>query len=174
MLLKSYSKEIFKPTCNSNFQSLHCIAHLDEDIGEALPYLNAVLDGDSYIKEPPSVTFKMNGKLVTLHARKIAVNALRDEAEAEHILEWLRQEINEAWENRGKITPKYTGKAKPHILEIYKLLPKTNCRECGQPTCMMFASLATEGAKNTDDCPGISAEKVLVLRSYLAKFNIGI
>jgi len=51
MLLKTYSEEIFRPECNNSFQSLHCIAHLDEDISEALPYLNAVLDGDSYIKE---------------------------------------------------------------------------------------------------------------------------
>ena len=171
MLLKSYSKEIFKPTCNSNFQSLHCIAHLDEDIGEALPYLNAELDGDSYIKEPPSVTFKMNGKLVTLHSRKIAVNALKDEAEADHVLAGLKQELNEAWENRERITPKYNGKAKPHILEIYKLLPKSNCRECGQPTCMMFASLATEGFKGPGDCPQLSGDNMQALEASLSKFN---
>jgi arsenate reductase len=32
VLLKSYRKEIFRPECNPSFQSLHCIAHLDEDI----------------------------------------------------------------------------------------------------------------------------------------------
>ena len=69
MLLKSYHKEIFRPECNNSFQSLHCIAHLDEDIGKALPYLNDVLDGDSYIKEPPSITFKTHGRLITIHAR---------------------------------------------------------------------------------------------------------
>ncbi len=171
MLLKSYRKEIFRPECNNSFQSLHCIAYLDEDIGEALPYLNAVLDGDSFIKEPPSVTFKAHGKLITLHARKIAVNALKDEAQAEHVLEWLRKELNDAWVNREKITPKYTGKAKPHILEIYKLLPKINCHECGQPTCMMFASLATEGAKNAGDCPRLSSAGTDALDIYLAQFN---
>jgi ArsR family metal-binding transcriptional regulator len=171
VLLNNYRKQIFQPECNNSFQSLHCIAHLDEDIGEALPYLNAVLDGDSFIKEPPSVTFKMNGKLVTLHSRKIAINALKDEAEADHVLEWLRKEINEAWENREKVTPKYTGKAKPHILEIYKLLPKTNCRECGQPTCMMFASLATEGIKGAQDCPQLFGDSLQALDAYLSKFS---
>jgi hypothetical protein len=33
MLLKSYRKEIFRPECNPSFQSLHCIAYLDQDIG---------------------------------------------------------------------------------------------------------------------------------------------
>lgn len=36
MLLKGYKIEIINPTCNSYFQSVHCIAHLDEDMGETL------------------------------------------------------------------------------------------------------------------------------------------
>ncbi len=171
MLLTGYREEISRPACNNTFQSLHCIAHLDEDIGAALPYLNAVLSGDTYIKDPPSVTFKTQGKLITVHALKIAVNALRGEAEAHHILEWLKEEINNAWKNREKIVPKYDGKAKPHILEIYKLLPKTNCRRCGQPTCMMFSSLATEGIKGAADCPEMTETGANGLKNYLSRFD---
>jgi ArsR family metal-binding transcriptional regulator len=171
MLLTGYREEISRPTCNNTFQSVHCIAHLDEDISEALPYLNAVLGGDIYIKSPPSVTFKTQGKLITVHGDKIAVNALRDEAEAHHILEWLKKEINDAWENREKIVPKYEGKSKPHILEIYKLLPKTNCRKCGQPACMMFASLATEGIKGCGDCPELAGDGAARLKKYLSQFR---
>jgi ArsR family metal-binding transcriptional regulator len=170
MLLTGYREEISRPTCNNTFQSLHCIAHLAEDISEALPYLNAVLGGDAYIKDPPSVTFKTQGKLITVHARKIAVNALGDEAEAHHIIEWLKKEINDAWENRQNIVPKYDGKAKPLILDIYKLLPRTNCRKCGQPTCMMFASLATEGIKGHEDCPELTGERASGLKDYLSRF----
>jgi ArsR family metal-binding transcriptional regulator len=171
MLLTGYREEIFRPECNNSFQSVHCIAHLDGDISEALPFLNAVLGGDIYIKSPPSVTFKTQGKLITVHGDKIAVNALRDEQEAHHILEWLKKEINDAWEHRDTIVPKYEGKAKPQILEIYKLLPKTNCRKCGQPTCMMFASLATEGIKGCGDCPPISGENSGRLQQYLSRFR---
>jgi ArsR family metal-binding transcriptional regulator len=171
MLLTGYREEISRPTCNNTFQSLHCIAHLDEDIGEALPYLNAVLGGDTYIKNPPSVTFKSQGKLITVHSRKIAVNALKDEAEAHSILEWLKKEVNDAWEHRETIVPKYDGKSKPHILEIYKLLPKSNCRKCGQPTCMMFASLATEGIKGYGDCPEMTKDSVNRLQDYLSRFR---
>jgi ArsR family metal-binding transcriptional regulator len=171
MLLEGYREEIFLPECNSSFQSLHCIAHLDQDIGAVLPYLNAVLGGDSYIKDPPSVTFKSQGKLITVHAHKIAVNALRDEAEAHAVIEWLKKEINDAWKNRATITPKYDGKSKPHLLDVYKLLPKTNCRKCGQPTCMMFASLATEGVKGYGDCPEMTGDNVKRLQDYLSRFR---
>ncbi|MFH1672609.1 MAG: hypothetical protein ABIF87_04195 [Pseudomonadota bacterium] len=48
MLLKNYTKEIFRPECNPSFQSVHCIAHLSEDISAVFPYLNTVLGGFSY------------------------------------------------------------------------------------------------------------------------------
>jgi ArsR family metal-binding transcriptional regulator len=171
MLLQSYTKEIFRPECNPSFQSLHCIAHLDQDVSEALPYLNSMLGGFDYFKEPPAVTFRIHGKIITVHPREIAVNALRDEEEATKILEWLKSEINEAWEKRKEIEPKYEGTPKPKILEILKLLPKTNCRECEQPTCMVFATLAAQGVKDAEDCPALTQENKGLLQLYLARFE---
>jgi ArsR family metal-binding transcriptional regulator len=171
MLLESYKKEIFRPECNPSFQSLHCIAHLDQDVTEALPYLNATLGGFEYLKDPPAVTFKVHGKIITVHPREIAVNALKDEEEAEKILQWLKREINDAWEKRGEIKPKYEGLPKPKLLEILKLLPKTNCRECGQTTCMAFAALAAQGVKNEEDCPALNEEKKGLLKTYLSRFE---
>jgi len=171
MLLQSYTKEIFRPECNPSFQSLHCIAHLDQDVSEALPYLNSMLGGFDYFKEPPAVTFRIQGKIITVHPREIAVNALKDEEEADKILQWLQREINDAWEKRNQIEPKFEGSPKPKILEILKLLPKTNCRECGQPTCMVFAALAAQGVKNADDCPALMEEKKRLLQTYLARFR---
>ena len=171
MLLKTYTKEIFRPECNPSFQSLHCIAHLDQDITEALPYLNTTLGGFEYFKDPPAVTFRVHGKIITVHPREIAVNALKDEKEADKIMEWLKREVNEAWESRSEIKPRYEGLPKPKLLEILKLLPKTNCRECGQPTCMVFASLLSQGAKFGKDCAPMDEEKRKKLREYLSPFQ---
>ena len=170
MLLISYRKDIFRPECNPSFESLHCFAHLDQDVGESLPYLNASLGGFEYSTDPPSVTFRVHGKIITVHPRLIAVNALKDEAEADKILEWLKREINEAWENRADLEPCFTGLPRPQLLEILKLLPKTNCKKCGQPTCMVFASLAVEGGKGVEDCPELQPEKAEALRIYLKRF----
>ena len=172
MLLEGYTKEIFRPECNPSFQSLHCIAHLEQDITETLPYLNAVLGGFEYFRDPPAVTFRIHGKLITLHPREIAVNALRDEEEADKILEWLKREINEAWEKRDEIEPRYEGMPKPGILEILRFLPKTNCRECGQPTCMVFASLVAQGVKGSEGCPPMKKANREKLQAYMSQFQL--
>ena len=172
MLLKGYAKEIFRPECNPSFQSLHCIARLDQDISEALPFLNAVLGGFEYLKAPPAVTFRVHGKIITVHPREIAVNALKDEEEADKILEWLRKEINEAWDKRDSIDPSFEGIPKPKVFEILKLLPKTNCRECGEPTCMVFATLVAQGVKGPEDCPRLPEEDERRLRNYMNRFHL--
>ncbi len=43
-------------------------------------------------------------------------------------------------------------------LEIYKLLPKTNCKECGFPTCLAFAMKLAAKQVELDACPYVSAE----------------
>jgi ArsR family metal-binding transcriptional regulator len=171
MLLESYTKEIFNNECMPSAMSVQCFAHLDEDISEALPYLNAVLGGFTYTKDPASVTFKAQGKLITVHAKKIAINALKDEDEATKIIEWMKREINSAWENREKIEPLYEAAPQPKVIEILKLLPKTNCKECGQPTCMVFAAQVAEGAKGPEDCPPLDDASRGRLSSYLIQFR---
>ncbi|MDD2927780.1 MAG: acetyl-CoA decarbonylase/synthase complex subunit gamma [Candidatus Omnitrophica bacterium] len=43
-------------------------------------------------------------------------------------------------------------------LDIYKLLPKTNCRECGFATCLAFAMQLAKKAVGIDKCPYLTAE----------------
>ena len=171
MLLKGYTKEIFNNECMPGAISVQCFAHLDNDVSEVLPYLNTALGGFNYIKNPPSVTFKTQGKLITIHSRKIAVNALKDEAEAEKIISWLQKEINDAWNRRDEIEPNFESSPQPVLFEILKLLPKTNCKECNEPTCMVFAARVTEGVKDHNDCPAIEVGNRSKLKEYLSQFQ---
>ena len=170
MLLTGYTKTIFRPECNPSFESVHCIAKLNEDVGEVLPYLNAVLGGTQYYNDPPEVMFHHHGKIIKVGKREIAVNALEDENEADKILEWLKTEINQAWKKRDTITPCYTGRTKPKLMDIFKLLPKTNCKKCGQTTCMAFAALVMEGGRDDSHCPELGDENRTQLSNYLANF----
>ena len=45
-------------------------------------------------------------------------------------------------------------------LDIFKLTPKTNCKDCGCPTCMAFGMKVAQGAKKIEDCPHMSAESL--------------
>jgi acetyl-CoA decarbonylase/synthase complex subunit gamma len=48
-------------------------------------------------------------------------------------------------------------------LDIFKLLPKTNCKKCGNPTCMAFAMKVAQGGITIDKCPDISADALAQL-----------
>ena len=174
MLLTGYTKKIFRAECNPGFQSLHCIAHLHQNIEAVLPFLNSALGGYEYLQSPPAVTFKVSGKLICVSGEQIAVNALHDEQEAETILTWMQKEINSAWENQDTIEPCFTGTPKPNIIEILKTLPKTNCRKCKAPTCLVFATQIAEGAKSPVDCPEMDQIKKQILEQYMATFPITI
>ena len=43
-------------------------------------------------------------------------------------------------------------------LDIFKLLPKTNCKKCGMPTCLAFAMALAQKRVKLDDCPDVSQE----------------
>ncbi|MCX5708767.1 MAG: acetyl-CoA decarbonylase/synthase complex subunit gamma [Candidatus Omnitrophica bacterium] len=71
-------------------------------------------------------------------------------------------------------------------LDIYKLLPKTNCKECGFPTCLAFAMQLAKKAVSVEKCPSVSPQtkaaldaasqppiKTVSLGSGDSKFDIG-
>ncbi len=43
-------------------------------------------------------------------------------------------------------------------IDIFKLTPKTNCKECGNPTCMAFAMKVAQGTVALEKCPHLSDE----------------
>lgn len=48
-------------------------------------------------------------------------------------------------------------------VEIFKLLPKTNCKKCGHPTCLAFAMKLAQRQASLDSCPDVSEEAKRVL-----------
>lgn len=53
-------------------------------------------------------------------------------------------------------------------LDIFKLTPKTNCKECGNPTCMAFAMKVAQGAIPIEKCPHMSEEALATLSEATA------
>lgn len=53
-------------------------------------------------------------------------------------------------------------------IEIYKLLPQTNCRECGFPTCLAFAMQLAQKKVSLDKCPYVTDESKAALEGSAA------
>jgi ArsR family metal-binding transcriptional regulator len=120
-------------------EKIRVIAEISGEIHEVFPYLNATLKGCIYNHPALTLTIKKDGKLFTLHAQHITLAKIEDEKEAEEILKWLKDLINETYEKRDKIEPNYSKGADLKALDIFRLLPGTNCRKCGELTCLAFA-----------------------------------
>lgn len=43
-------------------------------------------------------------------------------------------------------------------MDVFKLLPKTNCKQCNKPTCLAFAAAVFQGNRPLSDCPFIAPE----------------
>ena len=138
MLLHSYKITRTLP-CLADPEKIRVIAEVSGEIYEAFPFLNAILKGCIYNHPALTLTIKKDGKLFTLHAHHITLAKIEDEKEAEEILGWLKDLINETYEKREQIEPNYSMAAELKALDIFRLLPGTNCKKCGELTCLAFA-----------------------------------
>jgi len=159
MLLNEYQLRIVLPECNFSAETVNSIVILSDDISEVLPYLNTVLKGFQYSDEEKILTVKRKGHLITFRPRQIAITKLEDDKEAREVMEELKQIVNEAYANRGQIKPSYTSIPIPRPTDIYKLLPGTNCKKCGVPTCFAFAFKLTNNELDWKQCPLLLEEK---------------
>jgi acetyl-CoA decarbonylase/synthase complex subunit gamma len=64
--------------------------------------------------------------------------------------------VNQVWEKRSEITPTTRERKLPAVFSVYQLLPKTNCRECGYPTCLAYAADIRNGVISLEKCPLLS------------------
>ena len=168
--------EVFRPKCDSSKEVLHGIAAFKDDISPVFPYLNAELGGWDYDQKNQVVQLKVStGKWITLQPREIAIRGARDQEELQALLEWIKGQVNEIYERRDQIPPRYTSQAGLKVLEILKLLPMTNCKACGYPTCMAYAAALREGEISLKDCPSLWEEasrvKLEKLQAYLESFG---
>jgi len=172
MLLKAIDDlAIFRPKSDPSKEVLHAVANLDTDISPALPYLNAELGGWDYDPQNHALLLKLaDGKWITFQARQIAIRGCRDQEEARALMAWAQGQINDVYSRREHLTPRYSSQAGLKVLEILKILPRTNCRACGYATCMAFAAALREGEAAPADCTPLLAEPFQDRREKLLEY----
>lgn len=156
MLIEHYDLEIFTPPCEPGAERFSAKALLLADISEVLPYLNATLRGAVYTQAAAALTWKKGGHNIAFHAYEIATSNVEDRDAAIAELEGLVDLVNRTWERRGEITPDYATRQRPTAMSLYKLLPATNCRRCGQPTCWNFALKLVASQVELAACPPLA------------------
>jgi len=58
-----------------------------------------------------------------------------------------------------------------NAMEIFKLLDKSNCRECGEKTCLAFAGAVFTGSKQLDRCPRLDQDVIVRFKAQGAESN---
>ncbi len=129
---------------------------VDNDLTPLFPYINGSVAGAKYYGRPERIQFLFDGVQCTLYSHEIIAAAFVDYDHALGFSERLLDFLNTLYGKRGEIKPDYR-KIKPiPALDIYKLLPKTNCGACGRPSCLAFAGALSTGRANTGQCPGFT------------------
>jgi ArsR family metal-binding transcriptional regulator len=129
----------------------------DATIDAALPLLNAILPNViSYYPLAGVMTLRRRPGLITLYPRRVTITQVADVEEGLTLLAAVRDLVNQAWARRNEIQPKTESRRVPRPLDVYELLPRSNCRSCGAATCMAFAFGLLESRYQPGDCPVLS------------------
>jgi ArsR family metal-binding transcriptional regulator len=163
LLISSYDLELVEPPCSPGAATWSAKAHLQDDITEVLPYLNAELKGASYNHDSTVLIWEAKGKKYAFRPHEIAAAPVEVAEEGRKVISDLVDIVNEIWERRQEIRPDFEQRKLPTLMDIYRLLPKSNCKECGYPTCMGYAADLRTGKTRLSQCPNLSGENKDIL-----------
>lgn len=133
-------------------------------LDEVLPYLAALPNVIGYNPENLTLTFRRPLGFMTLYPNRISITQVQNADEGLELFAALRDAINATWENRDALKPIQTRKKPPGHLDIYALLPQTNCKQCGEATCLAFAVGLVMGKRTVLDCSPLQTEPAYIER----------
>ena len=131
-------------------------ANFDTDISELFPYINADIFDAVYYEKPDYIKFSLEKYYCALHPHSVAASPCMSKEEGVFFLNLLFDFLNNLSSRRDSIVPNYKKKKYIPVLDIFKLLPQTNCRECGFLTCLAFAAELSRGEIMPEACPALN------------------
>ena len=140
--------------CHSEGACYRVVIETKEDLGPLMPYINAELSVVTYEpdEEEPVLIFKAEGFRVALRRHEIAIGSVEDKGQALAAARGITAVLNRVIERMDSITPDHRPRRRPPALEIFKLLPGTNCGECGEAACLAFAVKLSLGRLEPEIC----------------------
>lgn len=157
-LLKDINISFVAP-CIADARKIRLIAYFSHNVAEVFPYLNAVMKNATYNKETPTLNFSKEGRMVNMYSHKVAIAKVDEIVDAWLTLAYIKDLINDTYDRKDSIVPNYERKVRATALEIYSWLPKTNCKACGEATCLAFAVKLLLGEQNIANCKPLFTER---------------
>lgn len=108
-------------------------------LDDALPYLAKLPGVIAYNPDARTLTFRRSPGFLTLYSDRVYITQVKDAGEGLELLAALKDAINATWEHRHELIAVTKARRAPRPLDVYALLPQTNCKQCGEATCMAFA-----------------------------------
>ena len=152
-LAKDYELQLIEPGCAPGASHWNALLSFPNDISDLFPYLNALFESVLYDHENKTLIWRKEDQMYAFRPREIRIARVRDLQDAWEIAEKIIARINCVWGEREQTAPRYTERKPPPVLEIYKLLPQSNCRQCGYTACMAFATALRKGKVLLGECP---------------------
>ncbi len=126
---------------------------LDCEILHLFPYINAEVEGTQFQTKPSYVKFIYKGRLCILYPTEGAFTPVENKADAFDFLESLIKLLLNIADCKKSIVPDYREYRPVSTVEVLKILPGTNCRDCGFSTCLAFAAALSRQKTIMTKCP---------------------
>ena len=172
-LITEYEVELTEPGCSPGSGSYGVLVTVPADISPAFPYLNAVLDDTLYDHRNQVLIGREENQRLAFRRREIRVAGVEDVADAPRIAQDVVERVNQVWQDREGITPSFRERKVPATFDIYTLLPRTNCKQCGFPTCLAFAAEARNNPELLESCPPLSRPENADSRAQIERLFAG-
>lgn len=140
---------------------------------DVLSYLASLPGVISYNPRAGAVTFRRPSGFLTIYPDRIFITQVKDAEEGLQILEALKDAINATWEGRAELVAASAARRAPRPLDVWTLLPKTNCKKCGEDTCMAFACNLLLGHRLLEECEPVYTEAVYAERRTTLEAVLG-
>jgi ArsR family metal-binding transcriptional regulator len=121
-------------------------------LDEVLPYLATLPNVIAYNPETCTLTLRRQPGFISLYSDKAYITKVRDTEEGLELFKALVDAINATWDNRVELVAMTVRKHAPRPLDIWTLLPQTNCKKCGEATCMAFACNLLLQERTLEEC----------------------
>ena len=130
---------------------------IDADIAPLFPFLNGAVESAVYYENPEHLRLTLEERRCHLFPRSISTYLFEDRQQARRFADRLVALINDVHDRREQIEPNYEKLRPTSIVDLLRILPRTNCGDCGHPTCQAFAVALNQKQAAPEDCPALAA-----------------